>query len=157
MVTTHEDMGSIYQNAKRLEAHGDFKKIEGRFRYKWNLTTENIELVLEDSVFRKNIQGKQALEAEYRSNPGVLRDLGQLQNTAQVLPECSEERFIAFYPFLPYQIHLIPEIVKSLRSKGGRGEQLWIHPHTDRYHAGCAEGRKEGLLKSPNWPVGFIR
>jgi len=124
MVTTHEDMGSIYQNAKRLEAHGDFKKIEGRFRYKWNLTTENIELVLEDSVFRKNIQGKQALEAEYRGNPGVLRDLGQLQNTAQVLPECSEERFVAFYPFLPYQIHLIPEIVKSLRSKGGRGEQL---------------------------------
>ena len=59
MVTTHEDMGSIYQNAKRLEAHGDFKKIEGRFRAKWNLTTENIELVLEDCVFRKNVQGKQ--------------------------------------------------------------------------------------------------
>ena len=29
-----------------------------------------------------------------------------------------------FYPFFPYQIHLIPEIVKSLRSAGGRGEQL---------------------------------
>jgi hypothetical protein len=124
MVTTHEDMGSIYQNAKRLEAHGDFKKIEGRFRFKWNLTTENIELVLEDCVFRKNVQGKRDLETLYRSNPGVLRDLGQLQNTAQVLPECSEDRFSAFYPFFPYQIHLIPEIVKSLRSKGGRGEQL---------------------------------
>ena len=124
MVTTHEDMGSIYQNAKRLEAHGDFKKIEGRFRYKWNLTTENIELVLEDCVFRKTVQGKRELDALYKSSPGVLRDLGQLQNTAQVLPECSDDRFVAFYPFFPYQIHLIPEIVKSLRSKGGRGEQL---------------------------------
>jgi hypothetical protein len=124
MVTTHEDMGSIYQNAKRLEAHGDFKKIEARFRSKWNLTTENIELVLEDCVFRKNVQGKRELETLYKSSPGVIRDLGQLQNTAQVLPECSEDRFIAFYPFFPYQIHLIPEIVKSLRSKGGRGEQL---------------------------------
>ena len=124
MVTTHEDMGSIYQNAKRLEAHGDFKKIEGRFYAKWNLTTENIELVLEDCVFRKNVPGKQDVEARYRSNPGVIRDLGQLQNTAHVLPECSEERFTKMYPFLPYQIHLIPEVVKSLRSKGGRGEQL---------------------------------
>ena len=124
MVTTHEDMGSIYQNAKRLEAHGDFKKIEGRFRSKWNLTTENIELVLEDCVFRKNVPGKLEIEQVYKSSPGVLRDLGQLQNTEQVLPECSEERFTAFYPFFPYQIHLIPEIVKSLRSKGGRGEQL---------------------------------
>jgi hypothetical protein len=124
MVTTHEDMGSIYQNAKRLEAHGDFKKIEGRFQQKWNLTTENIELVLEDCIFRKNIQGKQRVEALYNSSPGLIRDLGELKNTAQVLPECSEERFVAFYPFLPYQIHLIPEVVKSLRSKGGRGEQL---------------------------------
>ena len=124
MVTTHEDMGSIYQNAKRLEAHGDFKKIEGRFHAKWNLTTENIELVLEDCVFRKNVPGKKDVEALYRSSPGVIRDLGQLQNTAHVLPECSEERFTAMYPFLPYQIHLIPEVVKSLRSKGGRGEQL---------------------------------
>ena len=64
------------------------------------------------------------MEALYRSSPGVIRDLGQLQNTAHVLPECSEERFTAMYPFLPYQIHLIPEVVKSLRSKGGRGEQL---------------------------------
>ena len=75
-------------------------------------------------MFRKNVQGKREIETLYKSNPGVLRDLGQLQNTAQVLPECSEDRFSAFYPFFPYQIHLIPEIVKSLRSKGGRGEQL---------------------------------
>lgn len=121
IVTTHEDMGSVYQNARALK--GDMKKIEGRFRFKWNLTTENIELVLEDRIFRKKMTGKTAVTNIYKANPGVLCDLGQLKSD-QHLPECSEDRFITFYPFFPYQIHLIPEIVKSLRSAGGRGEQL---------------------------------
>jgi hypothetical protein len=121
-VTTHEDMGSIYKNARALQ--GDMKKIEGRFRHKFNLTTENIELVLEDRLFKKNIPGKAEVMRVYNENPGVLRDLGQLSNTSQKLPDCTDERFQKLYPFFPYQIHLVPEIVKSLRSTGGRGEQL---------------------------------
>jgi len=121
-VTTHEDMGSIYQNARALK--GDMKKIEGRFRFRVKLTTENIELVLQDRIFRKNLPGKNEVVSVYQANPGVLRDLGQLANTSQKLPDCTEDRFAIFYPFFPYQIHLIPEIVKSLRSAGGRGEQL---------------------------------
>jgi hypothetical protein len=121
-VTTHEDMGAIFQNARALQA--DMKKIEGRFRYKWSLTTENIELVLEDRIFKKKIAGKDAVAKAYGAAPGVLRGLGELANTSQKLPDCDAERFVTLYPFFPYQIHLVPEIVKSLRSKGGRGEQL---------------------------------
>ncbi|MGK5084115.1 BREX system P-loop protein BrxC [Bdellovibrionota bacterium FG-1] len=121
-VTTHEDMGAIFQNARALQA--DMKKIEPRFIYKWSLTTENIELVLEDRIFKKKIAGKDAVVKAYEAAPGVLRGLGELANTSQKLPSCERERFVTFYPFFPYQIHLIPEIVKSLRSRGGRGEQL---------------------------------
>lgn len=122
IVTTHADMGTVYEDARALK--GDMKKIEGRFRFKWNLTTENIELVLEDRIFKKNILGRDEVIAAYRENPGVLRGIGQLANTSQKLPECTEENFVKFYPIFPYQIHLIPEVVKSLRSAGGRGEQL---------------------------------
>lgn len=122
-VTTHEDMGAVYQNARALQA--DMKKIEGRFRFKWSLTTENIELVLEDRIFKKKIAGRNAVEGAYDAAPGVLRGLGELANVeGRRLPGCDRERFVAFYPFFPYQVHLIPEVVKSLRSKGGRGEQL---------------------------------
>jgi len=121
-VTTHEDMGAVYQNARALQA--DMKKIEGRFRFKWSLTTENIELVLEDRIFKKKIAGRDAVATAYDASPGVLRGLGELANTSQKLPDCERDRFITFYPFFPYQVHLIPEIVKTLRSKGGRGEQL---------------------------------
>jgi hypothetical protein len=121
-VTTHEDLGAVYQNARALQA--DMKKIEGRFRFKWSLTTENIELVLQDRIFRKRIAGGDAVGAAYDASPGVLRGLGELANTSQKLPGCERDRFVTFYPFFPYQVHLIPEIVKSLRSRGGRGEQL---------------------------------
>ena len=104
----------------------DFKKVEGRFRFKQSLTTENIEQVLEDRLFKKNVSGKQEVVTAYRANPGVLRDLGELKNSSQKLPPCNEEKFTSVYPFLPYQIHLIPEVVKSLRSAGGRGEQLIV-------------------------------
>lgn len=124
VVTTHGDMGSIFKEARALE--GDMKKIEGRFRFKPALTTENIELVLEDRLFRKTIDGAKKIQNEYETQgSGMLRGIGELANvTSRSLPVCTEDRFVTYYPFFPYQIHLIPEIVKSLRSKGGRGEQM---------------------------------
>ncbi len=122
LVTTHEDMAAVYKNAHALA--GDFKKIEGRFRFKFGLTTENIELVLEDRIFKKKLAGKNEVEQVYRQNAGVIRGVGELANVTQKLPECTNENFCKFYPFFPYQIHLIPEVVKSLRSRGGRAESL---------------------------------
>lgn len=121
-VTTHEDMSSIIRNAKGLKT--DMKKIEARFRFKISLTTENIERVLEDRLLKKNVAGKKEVAALYQANAGVLRGMGQLEDTLQKLPDCTPETFEKFYPFFPYYIHLIPDIVKSLRSAGGRGEQL---------------------------------
>lgn len=124
IVTTHGDMGSIFKEARALE--GDMKKIEGRFRFKPALTTENIELVLEDRLFRKKVAGQTEVEQLYESRgSGLLRGLGELANvSSRSLPVCTKHKFATYYPFFPYQVHLIPEIVKTLRSKGGRGEQM---------------------------------
>lgn len=122
IVTTHEDMGSVYKNAHALDA--DVKKTEGRFKFKFSLTTENIELVLEDRIFKKKLSAKAELQSLYQANPGELKGLGELENTQRNMPDCSLENFSKFYPFFPYQIHLIPEVVKTLRSSGGRTEQL---------------------------------
>ena len=143
-VTTHEDMGSIYQNARALR--GDMKKIEGRFRFKFSLTTENIELVLEDRLLKQTLAGQAEVADDYNENPGVLRDLGQLANTSQKLPECSWTGSSTFYPFFPYQIHLIPEIVKSLRmrlavaasSSPDRPGPSWRSPKTSFASAAAA-------------------
>jgi hypothetical protein len=122
-VTTHEDMGSILLNARALQA--DMKKIEGRFRFRWPLTTENIEMVLEERLFRKKLEGGNAVGRAYDAASGVLRGLGELAGVeGRRLPTCERDRFISLYPFFPWQIQIIPEVIKSLRAKGGRGEQL---------------------------------
>ena len=93
--------------------------------FKLALTTENIEQVLENRLLRKRTEGRQALQSLYeKCGSGSLKGIGELSNTLQVLPDSSEYNFITYYPFLPYQVHLIPDIVKSLRSRGGRGEQM---------------------------------
>jgi len=122
-VTTHEDMSSVLQSARQLKS--DMKKIGDRFRFKFSLTTENIERVLEDRILKKKIAGGDEVKAVYESARGVIRSLGELGGVeGRTLPECDEERFGQFYPFFPYQVWLIPEVVKSLRAKGGRAEQL---------------------------------
>jgi len=110
-VTTHEDMASVYSNARTVQA--DMKKMEGRFRFKFSLTTENIELVLEDRLLKKSLPGREEVEKLYKSAPGVIRDIGQLRTEGRLLPECTTEKFTDTYPLFPYQTHLIPEIVKS--------------------------------------------
>ena len=42
----------------------------------------------------------------------------------RALPACDEGKFIACYPFLPYQLILIPDMLHGLRVAGGRGEAL---------------------------------
>ena len=122
-VTTHRDMGTIYKDARALDS--DMKTMEARFRFKPALTTENIEQVLENRLLRKRAEGRQSLEALYeKCGSGSLKGIGELSNTLQILPDCSEDAFVMYYPFLPYQVHLIPDIVKSLRSRGGHGEQM---------------------------------
>jgi hypothetical protein len=121
-VTTHEDMSTIIETAIKIRP--DTKKIESRFQHRFSLTTENIELVLLDRVLKKNVPGKIELERIYNINSGMLRGIGQLADSTLNLPECDLDNFVKFYPFLPYHIHIIPDIVKSLRSQGGRGEQL---------------------------------
>lgn len=122
VVTTHGDMGSILKEAQALQS--DMKKIEGRFRFKFALTTENIEKVLADRLFRKKVAGREELQRVYSERGGILRGLGELSDTSQTLPPCTADSFPVYYPFFAYQIHVIPDLVKALRSRGGRGEQL---------------------------------
>jgi len=42
----------------------------------------------------------------------------------RALPACDEGKFIACYPFVPYQLMLIPDVLHGLRVAGGRGEAL---------------------------------
>ena len=120
-VTTHEDMSSIIRNAKGLKT--DMKKIEARFRFKISLTTENIERVLEDRLLKKNVAGKKEISSVYKANAGVLRGMGQLEDTLQKLPDCHRKVLRGSIRSSPITFTSF-RICNSPRSAGGRGEQL---------------------------------
>jgi hypothetical protein len=122
VVTSHESMHDVVKNAR--EFRGDIKKLEGRFAKRFTLTTENIEQVLEERLFKKSKAGEDALRELYRQRGGVLKDIGELVKVDRALPACDEGKFIACYPFLPYQLMLIPDMLHGLRVAGGRGEAL---------------------------------
>lgn len=155
IVTTHGDMSAIYSKARALET--EMKKIAGRFWLAPALTTENIEIVLEERLLKKNNAGELALRDLFKLRGGTLCDLGELADTNQKLPECSEKAFIRYYPFFPYQIHLIPEIIKSLRSKGGHGEQMSGSTRTllGIVQDVLRDGRRQYLKEEPGALVSF--
>jgi hypothetical protein len=121
-VTSHESMHDVVKNAR--EFRGDIKKLEGRFAKRYTLTTENIEQVLEERLFKKSKAGEDELRELYRQRGGILKDVGELVKIDRALPACDEGKFIACYPFVPYQLMLIPDTLHGLRVAGGRGEAL---------------------------------
>jgi hypothetical protein len=121
-VTSHESMHDVVKNAR--EFRGDIRKLEGRFAKRYTLTTENIEQVLEERLFKKSKAGEDELRELYRQRGGILKDMGELVKVDRALPACDEGKFIACYPFLPYQLILIPDVLHGVRVAGGRGEAL---------------------------------
>jgi hypothetical protein len=122
VVTSHESMHDVVKNAR--EFRGDIKKLEGRFAKRYTMTIENIEQVLEERLFKKSKTGEDALREIYRRRGGSLKDAGELIKVDRALPACDEPKFAACYPFLPYQLILIPDALHGLRVAGGRGEAL---------------------------------
>jgi hypothetical protein len=122
VVTSHESMHDVVKNAREFK--GDIKKLEGRFYKRYTLTTENIERVLEERLFKKSKAGEDVLQDVYRRRGGALKDAGELVKADRALPTCDVDRFVACYPFLPYQLTLIPDVLHGLRVAGGRGEAL---------------------------------
>jgi|GEM_PF-812714 len=122
VVTSHEAMHDIVKNARNFK--GDLKKLEGRFDTRFTLTTENIQQVLEERLLKKSTEGEKTLRKRFGGVAGSMADLGILQKADRVLPACEENEFVNSYPFLPYQLILIPDILRNLRVVGGRGEAL---------------------------------
>jgi hypothetical protein len=121
-VTSHEAMHDIVKSARNFK--GDLKKLEGRFDTRFTLTTENIERVLEERLLKKSADGERELRRRYQAVGGALADLGSLAKADRGLPACDEEKFIACYPFVPYYLILIPDVLRNLRTAQSRGEAL---------------------------------
>ncbi len=120
--TGHDSLKDLVDNAREFQV--DFKWLEGRFKKQYTLTAENIEVVLEERLFKKSVKGETELKKLYQQKSGAISELGGLSKISRTFPDLNEERFISCYPFRPYQLILAPEILHSIRTAGGRSDVL---------------------------------
>jgi len=121
--TGHDSLKDLVDNAREYQV--DFRWLEGWFKKQYTLTAENIEIVLEERLFKKSSRGEEALKILFEQKQGAISELGKLIKAARSFPDLdSEDRFISCYPFRPYQLILTPEILHSIRTVGGRSDVL---------------------------------
>ena len=122
--TGHDNLQALCENARQRRV--DLLWLEGRFHREcqFKLTAENIGQVLEERLLKKKQQGKDELSRVFDSRTGTITDLAGFQNCTRAFPPFDRDQFVASYPFRHYQMILVPDIVKILRTAGGRPEVL---------------------------------
>ena len=148
-VTAHGDVQALQQNVQQEQ----YAKISQRFALQCKLSNEDINLVVEERLLRKTQSARIDLTQRFTQRSGEITDLGSLQQAQRVFPTPDTENFSLFYPYLPWTVAVIPNVVKGIAQATGRDEAL---TGSNRTMIGVVQG---GIIDTPgllNSPVGRI-
>jgi hypothetical protein len=143
-VTAHGDVHELRSSLQQEE----YAKINQRFANKCKLSNEDISLVVEERLLRKNQNARIALERRFAERSGDLADMGTIQGR-RVYPAPDATRFALFYPYMPWTVAIIPDVVKGIAQTAGRDEAL---TGSNRTMIGVVQGaiiETLGLLEAP--------
>jgi len=138
-VTAHGDVQALKQNVEQEY----YAKIEQRFSLQCKLSNEDVRKVVEKRLLLKNQQGRQELERRFSQKSGELTDLGKLIEPQRVYPSPDANSFVLFYPYMPWTIEVIPDVVKGIAQAAGRDEAL---TGSNRTMIGVVQG---GIIETP--------
>ena len=146
-VTAHGDIQALQQNVQQEH----YAKIIQRFpvALRCKLSNEDISQVVEERLLRKTQPARIALEERFNERSGELADLGTVRGSQRVYPVPDAPRFALFYPYLPWAVAAIPDVVKGIALATGRDEAL---TGSNRTMIGVVQGaiiETPGLLESP--------
>jgi hypothetical protein len=143
-VTAHGDVQELRSSLQQEE----YAKINQRFANKCKLSNEDISRVVEERLLQKNQGGRIALEQRFAARSGDLTDMGTIQGR-RVYPAPDATRFPLFYPYMPWTVAIIPDVVKGIAQAAGRDEAL---TGSNRTMIGVVQGaiiETAGLLEAP--------
>lgn len=118
IVTAQEKIDDVIEGVKRKKV--EFAKISDRFSIRLTLTSENIDQVVKERILKKKDVAIDELKDRFSKKAGKLNNDINFRDwaRAQLMPKLDEQSFVETYPFLPYQLKIIPEIFNNIRSKG---------------------------------------
>jgi hypothetical protein len=121
-VTAHGDIQALRDQVNVQQEQ--YAKINQRFSQKIKLSNDDMSHVVEERLLQKNDNGRKMLAARFAAHTGQIADLGSLKNPQRVYPAPTEELFPLCYPYLPWTVHVIPDVVKGVAQAAGRGDAL---------------------------------
>lgn len=121
IATSQERLSDVVSNSTELDSPRDaeqlLQRLEARFPVNVHLESGEVGTVIETRILRKRAPARPALEALWESESGTLRDIAEppgLELNGQY-PAADKDRFIADYPFLPYQLPAAADIFGNMR------------------------------------------
>lgn len=125
IVTSQEKLEATVSD---LDSTKDFSKIQGRFETKINLSSANTDEVIKKRLLEKEDIGADTLKTIHDQEGKLIHNrlAFDKQNTQLRSGYRSIDEFVAFYPFVPYQIELLQKIFTKIRNLGEGGQ------HTSR-------------------------
>ncbi len=119
-VTAHGDVQALQANVQQEQ----YAKINQRFSQKIKLSNDDMSVVVEERLLQKTKVGNDELAARFAAHLGQIADLGSLKNTRRVYPAPTVPSFPLCYPYLPWTISVVPDVVRGIAQAANRGDAL---------------------------------
>jgi len=143
--TAHGDVQSLGQNVEQEQ----YAKINQRFALRCKLSNDDIGQVVEERLLRKTQPGRKLLSDRFAGRAGELADLGSVANAQRVYAAPTADSFALFYPYMPWTIAAVPDVVRGIAQAAQRGDEL---TGSTRTLIGVTQGaiiETSGLLDAP--------
>ena len=113
VVTSQSAVKELVDSSVKME--NDFSKILGRFKIKLNLTSQNANEVIQKRLLDKKDEVKSDLSNIYKKVENSLKSILKFEGkTRDYKSYKNSNDFIAWYPFIPYQLDLFQSVIKTL-------------------------------------------
>ncbi len=114
VVTSQEELDSIVGEMSKGRGN-DFSKITDRFNIRLELTSQNVDEVIQKRLLQKKEEAKDGLSKMYYDHRSNFRTLFDFVDGAQTYRNFEDkEEFVNYYPFIIYQFTLFQNAIKAL-------------------------------------------
>jgi len=144
-VTAHGDVQALSQNVQQEQ----YAKINQRFALRCKLSNDDIGQVVDERLLRKKPAEGRLLATRFAEHAGEVADLGAVANAQRVYPLPTADSFALSYPYLPWTVAVIPDVVRGIAQAAHRGDEL---TGSTRTLIGVVQGAiidTPGLLDAP--------
>ena len=124
VVTSQEDLDAVLGDLKSTKQH-DFSKIQGRFKTRLSLSSDNVDEVIKKRLLDKNDGAASPLSAAYQGKHDILKNQLSFVNAGMSFRTyAGADEFADCYPFAAYQFALVQKVFESIRKAGATGLHL---------------------------------